>query len=123
MNEEKVEKAERITLPRLPVIENDEELHAVIGAFAVVKAQIKELEASAKQIGDQIIDSIFARGQLSYTIPGVVKANVQSKTTVTISRPALIAAGVDVAVVDAATKITESEPFVRLYGKRDGDVE
>lgn len=102
-------------LERLPILERDEELHLAIAATAKLKAQIKALEADEEQLSTQVLDSIFARGQMDYLIPGQVKVVVQSRTSRTTDPAKLIAAGVDPDVVQAATTTTHSKPFLRLY--------
>lgn len=102
-------------LERLPVCEDEESFHAAIARLAELKARKKALEADEEQVEQQVLDSMYFRGTMTYLIPHVVKANIQDKVTRTIDRAKLIGLGVDPAKVDEATNVSRSDPFVRLY--------
>jgi len=81
---------------------------------AELRGQKKAIEAALEPIDERIMAGCFERGQTSYVIPGW-KANIENKTTRTISREKLVARGVDVDLIDGATDVTVSKAFVKFY--------
>lgn len=104
-------------LPKWPTLPTEHELQYAIADLAKVKAQIKALEAEEEQREQQIIDTLFEQGRVDFTIPDQVKVVIQNKTTRTVQPAKLIAAGVDPHIVEAATNVSVSAPFLRLYPK------
>lgn len=86
-----------------------------LGELVTIKAKIKALEAEASALSKGLMGGLFEEGLTEYTIPGVVKMLVQSRTTQTLNRVKLVAAGVDPAILEACTDVRTSEPFVTLY--------
>jgi len=92
-----------------------------LGELVAVKAKIKALEAEASALSKGLMLGLFDDGLTEYTVPGVVKMLVQSRTTQTLNRVKLIGAGVDPATLEACTDVRTSEPFVTLYPVKPKD--
>lgn len=110
-------------LPALDPVETPQALNDKIAEYAQRHAKAKREQLEVDQLGRQIRDSIFILGDItddgkvSYTIPDVVKVNIQTNTQRTVDGVKLIALGVAPELVQAATTETTSEPFIRLYPK------
>jgi hypothetical protein len=95
-------------------------LEAAIIKLATLKASIKSLEAQEEALAEDVMAGIFASPTVDhYLIPKVGKMAVQTKDTTTINGAELIAAGVPVDKVMAATHTTTSRPFLRWYPKKE----
>ena len=86
-----------------------------------VKNAIKIMEAEETALSEEIISAMFEQARTDYLIPRQLKAVILNKTTKTISAEKLVAKGVEMHKIEAATSVTNSAPFVRLYPQSDDE--
>lgn len=100
-------------------------LHTNIRCLADLKARIKELEAEEEKLSAIVMEQVFQQpdaflpdGKIAY-ISALGRTAVETKTTRTISREMLVAQGVPIDKIEAATNTTESKPYVKIYPSKE----
>jgi len=85
------------------------------------KAQLKGLETMIDDLEAEIMTQVFQMpdvflpdGKISY-MSELGRTAIETKTTRTISREMLVAQGVEIEKIEAATNTTQSKPYVRIY--------
>lgn len=104
---------------------DEADLQTRILELAVVKMEIKKLEAKEEALAASVMEGLFEQpsvfqedGSISYGAIPSMRVAVETKTTTTVSREKLIAQGVDIAKIVEATNVTESKPFIRIYPRK-----
>lgn len=96
-------------------------LHTNIRCLADLKARIKVLQAEEEKLAATVMEQLFQMpdvfqpdGKISY-VSALGRTAVETKWTHTISKEMLVAQGVPIDKIVAATNSTESKPYVRIY--------
>jgi hypothetical protein len=96
-------------------------LHTDIRLLLDLKADIKALQAREDALAAAVMERLFTLpdvfqpdGKISYQCE-IGRTAVETKWTHTISKEKLVAQGVSVDKIAAATNSTESKPYVRIY--------
>jgi hypothetical protein len=85
-----------------------------------LKAKIDQLEREKNTYDAVLIEHLLGQGQTGYQDPdGRFSAAVQSRRTAVISRGRLIAEGVPVEKIEAATVVSVSDPFLVVRLRAD----
>lgn len=111
-------------MPTRQLSPDELKLQTDIRCLADLKAEIKGLEAREEALAAAVMEQIFTMpdvflpdGKISYQSE-IGRTAVETKETRTISAAMLIAQGVAVEKVEAATTVTQSKPYVRIYPAR-----
>lgn len=99
---------------------SDISTETLIDEYGAIKALIKDYETLSKWVSAELMSRLFAAGE-SKAKSDQFSVTIQTKTTKVIDRGTLIARGVAIDVVEAATRQTVSDPFVvvRRLGEKD----
>lgn len=108
-------------MPKTP-----EEFQTLLADGRQHRADIKTLEERKILIDSEILEHIFESGDTYLTPEGGYKVpdgdgswSVGARTTKTIDRAMLIALGVEVDLIEQATKTTTGSPYVTYHPKRE----
>jgi hypothetical protein len=100
-------------------------LHTDIMLLRDLKLEIKRLGAREDELSAVVMEQLFQQpdvfqpdGKISYMME-LGRVAVETKWTHTISKEMLVAQGVPIGKITAATNSTESKPYVRIYPKKD----
>jgi hypothetical protein len=99
---------------QLEALEPDE----VLGYYKTAADQAKSAEEEKKDVSKILLAKLRGGGfdvGMSYVREDGVSASISTKWTETIDKAILAAHGVDPDIIKAATKRTESAPFVTLH--------
>lgn len=98
-------------------------LAARIAAYNDITAHLKYLEASRKAMTPEIIALIFDTPTVDHVVLPTGTMRIRTKVTRTIKAERLIAQGISMAVIEAATVESVSEPFLQFYAKSEGEAQ
>lgn len=114
--------AKKKELSREPKILGDQEFEQALTDARTHREDVKTLQDRQALIDADLMATLFSKGETGLKDSSGTWS-IQSRETKTIDRAMLIAAGVDVQVIDDCTKVTNSEPYLILYPKKKGKSE